>query len=189
MKEDIKVSIEEITPKNGNQKPSSPMIIIRGILALLAGTVMLFWPQAGLAVVAIGFGAVLLIDGIERLVALLRSPRGMANLEILRWFGAILRIILACALILRPTQSGGFWLSILFVLVGFQLIMSTLMLFRFLPSSPSSLLSKFSAVLMLLLGAVLLLMPLFSALLLLRVAGILLVLHSVVSIAEGLGIR
>jgi uncharacterized membrane protein HdeD (DUF308 family) len=186
---DIKVTIEEVGPQERSARHFAPLMIAKGAVGLIAGIVLLFWPTAGLAVAAVALGAFLVVDGIERLVSILRHRGSSDRSDAWSVAGALLRLVLGAAVLFNPSATGQFWASFLFIIAGLNLVGASLLLFWKEPSLKDDLPATGTAILMLLLGLFMILLPLISALVLLRILGALLVLASVPSIAVGLRSR
>ena len=102
-----KVVIEEIDPAEKAARHYAPLLIVKGVIGLIAGIVLLFWPKAGLAVVSVTLGIFLTADGIERLITVLRGPALSGSSDILSIIGAVLRIIFGAVILFRPVEIGG----------------------------------------------------------------------------------
>ena len=89
----IKATIEEMDPAEQAARHFAPLLIAKGVIGIVAGTVLLFWPKTGLAVVAVTLGIFLIADGIERLIAVLRRRGSTGRSDLLSIIGAVLRII------------------------------------------------------------------------------------------------
>lgn len=186
---DIKVTIEDVGTQERSARHFAPLMMAKGAVALIAGIVLLFWPTAGLAAAAVTLGAFLVFDGIERLVSVLRHRGPSDRWDLWSVAGAVLRLVLGAAVLLNPSAASQFWASFLFIIAGLNLIAASLLLFWKEPSLKDDLAATGTAILMLLLGLFMILLPLISALVLLRILGGLLVLASVPSIAVGLRSR
>ncbi|MCK5735568.1 MAG: DUF308 domain-containing protein [Spirochaetaceae bacterium] len=187
--QETKVTIEEITPGEKAARHYSPLLIIKGIIGLIAGIVLLFWPKTGLAVVAVTLGIFLTADGIERLITILRFPASRGKSDVLSIIGAILRILFGAIILFNPVQLGGFWVSFFFIVAGINLISGSLFMFWTEPHIRNDLLSLSSAVLMLFLGLLMIILPLVTALLIFRILGSIMILTAVPSLAVGLRSR
>jgi len=181
--------IEEIDPAERAARHFAPLLIVKGVIGLVAGIVLLFWPKAGLAVVSISLGIFLTADGIERLITVLRGPALRGRSDILSIIGAVLRIIFGAVVLFRPVQAGGFWVSFIFIIAGINLTAGSLFMFWHEPRIREDLLSLMSAVLMLLLGLLMIILPVMTALLMFRILGAVLVLAAVPSLAVGIRSR
>lgn len=183
---DIKVTIEDIKSGERSARHFAPLMIAKGVVGLVAGIVLIFWPTAGLAVAAVALGAFLFVDGIERLVTVLRHRGTSDRADVWSVSGALLRLILGAAVLLNPSATGQFWASFLFIIAGLNLVGASLFLFWKEPLLKEDIPASGMAIMMLLLGLFMILLPVISALILLRILGALLVLASVPSIAVGL---
>ncbi len=183
---DIKTTIEDIDPVERAARHFAPLLIAKGVIGLIAGITLLFWPKTGLAVVAVTLGVFLLFDGIERLIAVLRSPAETGRSDFLSIAGAVLRIIFGVVILFNPVGTGSFWITVAFIIAGINLVVSSLFMFWSEPQLKEEPLSAMAAVLMLLLGLMMIILPLVTALLMFRILGSILVLASVPSFAVGL---
>jgi len=184
-----KVVIEEIDPAEKAARHYAPLLIVKGVIGLIAGIVLLFWPKAGLAVVSVTLGIFLTADGIERLITVLRGPALSGSSDILSIIGAVLRIIFGAVILFRPVEIGGFWVSFIFIIAGINLTAGSLFMFWNEPRIKDDLLSLMSAVLMLLLGLLMIVLPMVTALLMFRILGGVLILAAVPSLAVGIRSR
>ena len=183
---DIKTTIEDIDPVESAARHFAPLLIAKGVIGLIAGIILLFWPKTGLAVVAVTLGVFLLFDGIERLIAVLRSPAETGRSDFLSIAGAVLRIIFGVVILFNPVGTGSFWITVAFIVAGINLVVSSLFIFWSEPHLKEDSLSAMAAVLMLLLGLLMIILPLVTALLMFRILGSILVLAAVPSFALGL---
>jgi len=157
------------------------VMIVQGIIGLLAGIVLLFWPNAGLGFVGVILGVFLLSDGVVRLVSLLRAERKSNRGEWWLSVGAILRLVFGFLIIFSPAAGGGFLIKLIFILAGLNLVVGVLISKRLnLKSDPLGVLETLIA---LLIGLLLILLPIISALALLRILGIVMVFGSVPTLA------
>lgn len=186
---EIKATIEETDPAEQVARHFSPLLIAKGIVGIIAGIVLLFWPKTGMAVVAVTLGLFLIVDGIERLIAILRIPGDTRRSDLFSIIGAVLRLIFGAVILLNPVGAGSFWLSFIFIVAGLNLIAGSLMMFWSEPQIREDLMSAGTAVLMLLLGMLMIFLPLVTALLMFRILGIILILAAVPSLAVGLRSR
>lgn len=186
---DIKTTIEEIDPSERAARYYAPLLIAKGIIGLIAGIVLLFWPKTGLAVVAITLGVFLIFDGIERLIAVLRRPAKTGRSDIISIIGAVLRLVFGAVILFNPVGTGSFWVSFAFVIAGLNLIVGSLLMFWNEPHLRNDPMSAVTAVIMLLLGLLMIILPLVTALLMFRILGVVLVLAAVPSLAVGLRSR
>jgi len=184
-----KVVIEEIEPEEKAVRNYAPLLMVKGIVGIVAGIVLLFWPKTGLAVVAISLGIFLVTDGIERLITVLRKPAAERRSDFFSITGAVLRIMFGAVILFNPVGAGGFWVSFLFIIAGINLIAGSLFMFRSEPHLREDLLSFMSAVLMLILGLLMILIPMVTALLMFRILGSIMILASVPSLAVGIRSR
>lgn len=185
----IKMTIEETDVAEKTARHYAPLMIARGVIGILAGIVLIFWPKAGLAVVAITLGIFLLADGIERLVAVLRQPGETGRSDFLSIVGAVLRIVLGAVILFNPVDVGSFWASFVFIVAGLNLIVGSLLMFWKEPHIRNDLMSAGTAVLMLVIGLLMIFLPLITALFMFRIMGAVLVLTAVPSLAVGLRSR
>ncbi len=185
----IKATIEEIDPAEQAARHFAPLLIAKGVIGIVAGTVLLFWPKTGLAVVAVTLGIFLIADGIERLIAVLRRRGSTGRSDLLSIIGAVLRIIFGAVILLNPVETGSFWVSFSFIIAGLNLIAGSLIMFWSEPNIREDLMSAGTAILMLLLGLLMILLPLITALLMFRILGAILILAAVPSLAVGLRAR
>lgn len=186
---EVESTIEDIGDGERSARRLAPLLMIRGGIGLVAGIILLFWPGVGLAVAAIALGIFLLFDGIERLVQILRRPAESGRMDALALVGAVLRIVFGAVILFNPARAGGFWASLVFIIAGINLVAGSLLMFwkeRDIRNNP---MDASSAVLMLILGLLLILMPMVSALFLLRILGVILVLGSIPSLSLGLRSR
>ncbi len=181
--------IEDIDPAEKTVRNFAPLLIVKGVIGLIAGIVLLFWPKAGLAVVSVTLGLFLSADGIERLITVLRSPASRGRFDILSIIGAVLRIVFGAVVLFRPVEVGSFWVSFIFIIAGINLTAGSLFLFWSDPRLRDDLPSLMSAVLMLLLGLLMIVLPMVTALLMFRILGSIMVLTAVPSLALGLRSR
>lgn len=93
------------------------LIVTQGVLAILAGIALLFWPGISIALVAVLLGVFVLVWGI---VGLVRSLIGIGRLD-LWWVELLFSILLigAGAFLLRNTALG---VEIIILLAGLALI-------------------------------------------------------------------
>ncbi len=187
--EDIKVEIQDIDEAERAYRHYAPLLLAQGVAGLIAGILLLFWPGTGLAVAAITVGIFLVISGVERLVSVLRLPASGGQSDIWPLAGAVLRILIGVIILARPVDSGGVWASVIFILAGLSLVVSALFALFVASDFKTDFLTSGTALLLLLLGLVMILLPMVSALFLLRVLGGLLVLASVPALGVGLKIR
>jgi len=188
--DDIRATVEPIDDTERVRRQYAPLMIGKGVVALISGIVLLFWPKAGIAVVSVALGAFLAVDGIERLTDVLRNRRAAdGGRDIWSILGALLRLVFGLLIMLRPVAVGGFWMSLVFIIAGLNLIAGSLLLLWQAPGIRGEVTAVGSAVVMLLLGLLMILLPLVTALFLLRLVGVLLVLGAVPSIAVGLRSR
>lgn len=186
---EIKMTIEETDAAEKTARHYAPLMIARGVIGILAGIALIFWPKAGLAVVAVTLGIFLLADGIERLVAVLRQPGDSGRSDLLSIIGAVLRIVLGALILFNPVDVGSFWASFVFIVAGLNLIIGSLLMFWKEPHIRDDLMSAGTAVLMLIIGLLMILLPLITALLMFRIFGAVLILGAVPSLAIGLRSR
>jgi hypothetical protein len=186
---DLKVTIEDTDPAERLARHYAPLMVIRGVIGILAGLVLLFWPKTGLAVVAVTLGIFLVADGIERLIAVLRLPAGSGRSDFLSIAGAALRIILGAVLLFNPVGTGSFWASFILIIAGLNLVAGSLLMFWKEPHIKEDLMSAGTAVIMLILGLLMILLPLVTALFMFRILGCVLILSAVPSLAVGLRYR
>ena len=186
---DIKATIEETDPSERTARYYAPLLIAKGIIGLIAGIVLLFWPKTGLAVVAITLGVFLISDGIERLIAVLRRPAKTGRSDIISIIGAVLRLVFGAVILFNPVGTGSFWVSFAFVIAGLNLIVGSLLMFWNEPHLRNDPMSAVTAVIMLLLGLLMIILPLVTALLMFRILGVVLVLAAIPSLAVGLRSR
>jgi len=182
-------TIEEISPEEKAARHYAPLLILKGIIGLLSGIVLLFWPKTGLAVVSISLGIFLATDGIERLITVLRIPESKGKSDMLSIIGAVLRIIFGALVLFRPVSVGGFWVSFIFIISGINLIAGSLFMLWSESRIRDDLLSLMSVILMLVLGLLMILLPMITALLMFRILGSIMVLAAVPSLAVGLKSR
>ncbi len=181
--------IEEIDPVERAVRRFAPLLIVKGVIGLIAGIVLLFWPRAGLAIASITLGLFLSADGIERLITVLRNPGARGPSDVLSIIGAVLRIVFGAVVLFRPVEVGGFWVSFIFIIAGINLTAGSLFMFWSEPRIRDDLLSLMSAVLMLVLGLLMIVLPMVTALLIFRILGSIMVLAAVPSLAVGLRSR
>jgi len=97
-------------------------LALRGLVALLFGLVVLFWPGLVLAVLALLFGIYAVVDGAITLVPAIRSSERGAR----RWLplteGAV-GVIAGLVALLLPGMSGN---GLVYVIVGWALATGTL---------------------------------------------------------------
>jgi len=184
-----KVTIEEIDPEEKAARNFAPLLMVKGVVGLTAGILLLFWPKTGLAVVAVTLGVFLVSDGIERLITVLRGPAGKGRSDIFSIMGAVLRIIFGAIILFNPVGAGGFWVSFVFIIAGINLTAGSLFMFWSEPYLRNDFLSLMSAVLMLILGLLMILLPVVTALLMFRILGSIMILAAVPSLAVGLRSR
>ena len=191
MSEDVKVkaTIEEIDPEEKAVRYFPPLLITKGIIGLLSGIILLFWPKAGLTVASVVLGVFLLVDGVERLITVLRYPSSRGKSDAVSIIGAILRIVFGVVLLFRPLEAGNFWVSVILIITGINLIAGSLFMFWSEPGMKKDFLSISSAVLMLILGLLMIILPVFTALLMFRILGGILILAAIPSLAVGLRSR
>lgn len=185
----IKMTIEDTDIAEKNARHYAPLMIARGVIGILAGIVLIFWPKTGLAVVAITLGIFLVADGIERLIAVLRQPGETGRSDLLSIVGAVLRIVFGAVILLNPVDIGSFWASFVFIVAGLNLIIGSLLMFWKEPHIRNDLMSAGTAILMLIIGLLMILLPLITALLMFRIVGAVLILSAVPSLAVGLRSR
>ncbi|RKX68970.1 MAG: hypothetical protein DRP60_17175 [Spirochaetes bacterium] len=181
--------IEDIDPLEKTVRNFAPLLIVKGVIGLIAGIVLLFWPKAGLAIVSVTLGLFLSADGIERLITVLRNPASRGHSDVLSIIGAVLRIVFGAVVLFRPIEAGSFWVSFIFIIAGINLTAGSLFLFWSEPRLRDDLPSLMSAVLMLLLGLMMIVLPMVTALLMFRILGSIMVLAAVPSLAVGLRSR
>ena len=184
-----KATIEDIDEGEKAARRFAPLLMVRGVIGIVAGIVLLFWPGTGLAVAAVALGIFLVVDGVERLIAVLRRPADTGKTDALALAGALLRIVFGAAVLLNPSAAGGLWASALFIIAGLNLVAGSLFLLwrdRSLRDEP---LDLGAAILMMILGLLMVLMPMVSAMILLRLLGVVLVLIAVPSLSLGLRSR
>ena len=184
--DEVKMTVEPIDPSERASASLRTVFLVKGIVALIAGIVLLFWPTAGLAVVAVVLGIYLIFDGVERLVGSLRKPAQGQHSDILIIVGAVLRIVFGAIILLNPVGSGSFWVTFLFILAGLNLVIGSLALLWKDEGLRSSPLMAAATVLMLVLGLLMILVPLVTALIFLRIIAVILVLASVPAITMGI---
>jgi hypothetical protein len=167
----------------------APLMIGKGIIGLIAGMVLMFWPKTGLGVVAVVLGIFLLSDGIERIITVLRSSSASMAADL--WFlaGAVLRVIFGAVILLNPVASGGIWAVVIFVLAGLNLAGGSLFTIWTSPELRHDPMGFGAVLIMLILGLLMVMLPLITALLMFRVLGVLLILSSVPALAVGLRSR
>lgn len=165
----------------------APLMMFRGVLAVISGLILLLWPNATLAVVGVTAGLFLIAGGIERIVTVLRRPKtpgdGIALVS------AVLHLIFGALLLFRPVQTGSFWFSFFFIAAGLHLAASSLYMIRKDPGIRGDFVSAAAVLTMLILGLLLIVMPLFSAVLMLRILGAVMILTAVPSLAAGIRSR
>ena len=183
------VIIEDIGDAERAARRFAPLLMLRGAIGIIAGIVLLFWPGAGLAVTAVALGIFLIIDGIERLVTVLRRPPASAGVDLLALAGAVLRIIFGAVILFNPVDAGGFWASFIFVIAGINLIVGSLFMFWKDSTLRDDPMNAGTAVLMMILGLLMILMPMVSAMVLLRILGGILILAAIPSFSVGLRSR
>lgn len=177
------------TEKDGKERVFryfAPLMIAKGVVGLLAGSVLIFWPRAGLGFTAVILGIFLLTDGIEKLVSLLRQEKTPGRYDLWSVIGSILRIVFGALMLFNPTDAGDFWAGLVFVLAGLNLIAGSLVLFWSNPELKNDLLGVGATLIMLTIGLIMVLLPLGTAMVLLRILGIVLVFGSVPTLAVGL---
>ncbi len=191
MSDDLQIEaiIENIDPLEKTVRNFAPLLIVKGVIGLIAGIVLLFWPKAGLAIVSVTLGLFLSADGIERLITVLRNPASRRHSDVLSIIGAVLRIVFGAVVLFRPIEAGSFWVSFIFIIAGINLTAGSLFLFWSEPRLRDDLPSLMSAVLMLLLGLMMIVLPMVTALLMFRILGSIMVLAAVPSLAVGLRSR
>jgi uncharacterized membrane protein HdeD (DUF308 family) len=185
-------SAENGTEQVGNERVFryfAPLMMVKGAVGLLAGTVLIFWPRASLGFTAVILGIFLLTDGIEKLVSLLRREKTPGRYDLWSVVGSILRIVFGAVLLFNPSEAGGFWAGLFFVLAGLNLIAGSLVLFWSNPELKNDLLGIGATLIMLTIGLIMVLLPLGTAVVLLRILGIVLVFGSVPTLAVGLRSR
>lgn len=186
---DVKATIEETDPFEKAARHYAPLMITKGVIGIIAGIVLMFWPKTGLAVVAVTLGIFLITDGIERLIAVLRRPAKNGRSDIISIVGAVLRLVFGAVILFNPVGTGSFWVSFAFVIAGLNLIAGSLLMFWNEPHLRDDPMSAVTAVIMLLLGLLMIILPLVTALLMFRILGVILVLAAVPSLAVGLRSR
>ena len=184
--DDVKMTVEKIDASERLYSNMRFVFLVKGIISLIAGIVLLFWPTAGLAVVAVVLGIYLIFDGIERLAGSLRHPANGQRSDITIVIGAVLRIVFGAIILLNPVGSGNFWVTLIFILAGLNLVVSSLVILWKDNSLRGSALMVAATVLMLVLGLLMILLPLVTALVFLRIIAVILVLASVPAITMGI---
>lgn len=182
-------TVEDIDESERAARRFAPLLMIRGGIGIVAGIILLFWPGTGMAVAAVVLGIFLLSDGIERLVTRLRHPAGTGSLDALGITGSILRIIFGAIVLFNPVDAGGFWFSLIFIIAGINLIVGSIFIFWKDSSIRDDTMNAGMAILMLILGLLMVLMPMISAMFLLRIIGAVLVLAAIPSLSIGLRSR
>jgi uncharacterized membrane protein HdeD (DUF308 family) len=96
-----------------------PVLAVRGLLALLFGCVALAWPDVTVYALVLLFGAYALVDGVSRLLAVLRPvhPGGRRMAELT---GGLLGIVLGIVTLLWPGATA----LALAVLIGVWAVLS-----------------------------------------------------------------
>jgi len=164
----------------------APLKIGKGVIGLLAGIILIFWPKVGLGFAGVILGIFLLADGIERLVSLLRADKTPNRYDLWSTVGSILRIVFGAALLFNPVSAGSFWAGLIFILAGLNLIAGSLILFWSNPELKNDLMGIGVTLIMLFIGFIMVLLPLGTATVLLRILGIVLVFGSAPVLAVGL---
>lgn len=181
-----KATIEELDDVEKKMRRLSPLFIVQGVVALLAGLILLFWPAAGLAVTSVVLGIFLTVEGIGRLISVLRIPHPDGRADFLSIGGSLLRIIFGILVIFHPIGAGKAGVGLIFLLAGVNLIAGSVFSFWKEPGLRERPHSAAIAIGMFLVGLILVLMPVLSGLLFLRILGGILILGSVAPIAAGL---
>ncbi len=185
----VEGTVEDIGDSERTARRLAPLLLLRGGVSLVAGIVLLFWPGVGIAVAAIALGIFLLADGIERLVDILRRPAGSGRLDALGLAGSILRIVFGAVILFNPSGTGSFWASLVFIIAGLNLVAGSVFLFWKDKNLRDNPMDAGMAILMLILGLLMIMMPMISALFLLRAVGVVLILGAIPSLALGLRSR
>ncbi len=183
------VTIEDIDENEKAAHRFAPLLIARGVIGIIAGIILLFWPGTGLAVAAITLGIFLTVDGLERLIVALRSRPESGRVDAFLIIGAFLRIVLGLVVLFNPVNAGGFWVSFIFIIAGLNLVFGSIVLFWRDNSLRNEPMKVGMAILMLVMGLLMILMPMISAMFLLRLIGGTLILAAVPSLALGLRSR
>ena len=181
-----KATIEELDDFEKGMRRLAPLFIVQGVVALLAGIVLLFWPTTGLAVASIALGIFLVVEGVGRLTSVLRTPRESGRADILAVGGALLRIMFGALVLFHPVDVGKAGAAVVFILAGANLIVGSTLSFWKDPETRQKPHAAAAAIAMFAVGLLLVLMPVLSGLFFLRLLGGVLVLGSVSPLAVGL---
>lgn len=181
--------IEEIDPIEQGLKSAKPFLLIRGILAVLAGIVLMAWPGAGLTLAAVILGIVIAGGGVSSLVSTLRYPSQGRRSDLILLVFASLRIILGVLILVRPAGAGAVGARLVFFLAGIFLSLYSLWTLWSDPALRRDGFQLTGRILLLFLGLLMLLMPFVSAMILIRLAGVFLLLSGIPIVAAALRIR
>ena len=159
-------TIEDQEPREKVLSQSWKLLIVRGALLSLIGTVLLIFPGVGLSFTAISFALFMGIDGVTQMVLGFRMS-GSGTL----WWGTVLRgvleIILSAIIISHPRGFGEFGASALIIVIAIVFIITAVIDLQFRPSKGGHM----SPILKLIIGITLILAPLFAISLLFRILG------------------
>ena len=162
--------------------------LLEGITALLAGTVLLFYPKTGLIFISMVFGILIMISGVGQTVLVLKLGKGQNQWGSLLTKG-ILKIAFGFIILVYPFGFAKIGMGIPLVLAGVFLILGGLQeLFRDQKTdlSPKN---RTGNILVILLGALLCFAPVFSALLLFRLLGAVALLRGIYQILRAIAVK
>jgi len=156
-------------------------MIITGVLSVVLGALVLFWPEATLDVVAVLFGLYFLVSGAVRVVTGLVTPLG-GGLRVLNILIGLLLFIVGVAAIRNPLAS----LTVLALFIGIAWIVEGIMSLTEVESGGSRWYAITYGIISIIAGVVVLFLPVSSLAALVVFGGIALIVLGIVEVVRAL---
>lgn len=156
-------------------------MILTGVLSVVLGALVLFWPEVTLDIVAVLFGLYFLVSGAVRVVTGLLTPLG-GGLRVLNILIGLLLFIVGVAAIRNPLAS----LTVLALFIGIAWIVEGIMSLTEVESGGSRWYAIAYGVISIIAGVVVLFLPVSSLAALVVFGGIALIVLGIVEVVRAL---
>lgn len=159
-----------------------------GIVSIIMGLIVLFWPGPTLVVVAVLFAIYLIISGIFLVVATFGAPDHSGWWRLLSFVAGVLSIILGVIAIRNPVESIillAIWIGVAWIFRG----VANLSLYSSTTELPGRGIGIFLAIITLLAGIILIVWPASSIGTLVWVSGILLIVVGIFEVVDAFSLK
>lgn len=154
-------------------------MVLTGVLSVVLGALVLFWPEATLDVIAVLFGLYFLVSGAVRVVTGLVTPL-LGGLRVLNILVGLLLFIAGVAAIRNPLAS----LTVLALFIGIAWIVEGIMSLTEVESGGSRLYAIAYGIISIIAGVVVLFLPVSSLAALVVFGGVALVVLGIVEVVR-----